>query len=138
MTLHESIFFLYIFHLFSKKRVGKTHREDGDPRIDTSLLRLSTSNAEKVKRSQRRPSSTDRDILPLKSDENQSLIHKVTPQDLLLEEIRLILLRLTGNFPARLLHRCDGSGTLVVTIGTMWGDGAAEGRGTPSTRAEGL
>lgn len=52
-----------------------------------------------------------------------------------MEEIGLILLRLTGHFPATLLHRRDGSGTLVMTAGTLAclrGDGAAEG--APSAR----
>jgi hypothetical protein len=64
----------------------------------------------------------------------RQLIHKVTSQYLLLEEIRFILLWLTGHFPARLLHGSDGSGTLM----TVMTRGTADGRGTLGTRAEGL
>lgn len=70
-----------------------------------------------------------------------SLVHKVTSQDLLLEEIGLILLGLLGELPYGLLHGRDRRGTLVAILassGILRGDGATDGRGTLGTGAEGL
>ena len=58
------------------------------------------------------------------------LIHKVTTQDLLLEEIGLILLGLLRDFSHGLLHGRNRCGTLVgLTASHLGGDGSTDGRG---------
>lgn len=82
-----------------------------------------------------------------KRRENQliRLVHEVTPQNLLLEEIRLILLCSFGYVPRRGLRRSDGCRTLMVIalscsgrslgLGCVWRT-SADGRSALGARSQ--